>query len=262
MKKNTKTFLIFLSVILLAIINIILSVIYRGNSGANIFTAISGWISGVATIILGLMAFYQSKKYKIENDRTIEAQKLLINKIKQENEKSNEISYRLYEANVLEKYEDALENFYRYLFEKAHCTDIKSTIDNFILNKQSSDGNGFADLKRVNNDLRVMSISLTFIHYKNFKRDELIKNIMVYNNYIDELIKFKNKPIYIPSINDILNKLESKFYDILTNINQYKLFLINLHDKVMNYDIDFNDIKDELSSYNNFKLAIVEGKRV
>lgn len=81
MKKNTKTFLIFLSVILLAIINIILSVIYRGNSGANIFTAISGWISGVATIILGLMAFYQSKKYKIENDRTIEAQNLLINKI-------------------------------------------------------------------------------------------------------------------------------------------------------------------------------------
>lgn len=262
MKKNTKTFMIFLAVIILAIINVVLSIIYRGDSGANIFTAISGWISGLATIILGLIAFYQSKKYKIENDRTIEAQNLLINKIKLENEKSNEISYRLYEANILGKYENELENFFHYLTEKAHCADIKSTIDNFILNKQSSDRNGFANLKRVNNDLRVISISLTYIHYKNIKRDELIKNIMLYNNYIDELIKFENKPICIPSIYDIITKLECKFYDILTNINQYKLFLINLHDKVMNYDIDFNDIKDELSGYNNFKLVSVEGKRV
>ena len=54
--------------------NITCSIIFMGESGANIFTAISGWVSGIATAIIGAIAFAQNKNYKEENDRFIEYQ--------------------------------------------------------------------------------------------------------------------------------------------------------------------------------------------
>lgn len=57
---------IFVFVLLLT--NIIFAIIFMGSDGANIFTAVSGWISGIATIILGLIAFWQNKQYKNQND--------------------------------------------------------------------------------------------------------------------------------------------------------------------------------------------------
>lgn len=56
MKRKTKIYFIIAATILLMIVNIVLSIIFRGDSGANIFTTISGWVSGVATIVLGLIA--------------------------------------------------------------------------------------------------------------------------------------------------------------------------------------------------------------
>lgn len=50
------------------IINIVLSCVYS-NSNANIFTAISGWVSGVATFFVGIIAYKQSKQYTYENKR-------------------------------------------------------------------------------------------------------------------------------------------------------------------------------------------------
>lgn len=58
---------------LACITNIVLSAIFP-NSGANIFTAISGWVSGIATAILGVIAVVQNKKYKEENDNNIKKQ--------------------------------------------------------------------------------------------------------------------------------------------------------------------------------------------
>lgn len=67
MKKSHRIITIIF-VFVLMITNIIFAVIFKGNDGANIFTAISGWISGIATIVLGLIAFWQNKQYKNQND--------------------------------------------------------------------------------------------------------------------------------------------------------------------------------------------------
>ncbi len=60
-KKHWITIAIIFSVLLCAV-NILLSCLYT-SQGANIFTAISGWVSGIATIILGVIAVVQSKRY-------------------------------------------------------------------------------------------------------------------------------------------------------------------------------------------------------
>lgn len=71
-KKNWK-WLCICSSILIFLINIILASIFK-QEGANIFTAISGWISGVATLAVGIIAYRQSEKYKLENARYEKAQ--------------------------------------------------------------------------------------------------------------------------------------------------------------------------------------------
>lgn len=58
---------------LLFIANMVCSIIFRGDNGANIFTALSGWVSGIATLIVGLIAFRQS----YENDKASKKQNII-----------------------------------------------------------------------------------------------------------------------------------------------------------------------------------------
>lgn len=53
--------------------NIILSVLWQ-DSATNIFTALSGWVSGIATVVLGGIAFWQSKKYRELSDKMFDIQ--------------------------------------------------------------------------------------------------------------------------------------------------------------------------------------------
>ncbi len=63
-------------VVVLAIINIFMAYKFEGEY-SNVFTAISGWVSFLATFIIGLIAYMQNKKYKKENDDFIKEQKEL-----------------------------------------------------------------------------------------------------------------------------------------------------------------------------------------
>lgn len=67
MKKWQKALLIIGIIFscLLFIVNIVLASLFP-TCGANIFTAISGWVSGVATLIVGIFAYTQARKYKTE----------------------------------------------------------------------------------------------------------------------------------------------------------------------------------------------------
>ena len=67
------------------IVNIVLAIIFHGDSGANIFTAVSGWISGIATIVLGVIALVVNEKYKKDNDNFILKQEELFWKEEKKN---------------------------------------------------------------------------------------------------------------------------------------------------------------------------------
>ncbi len=64
-KKATIVFWIILAIVILACIgNIMYAIFAKSSKTTNILTAISGWISGVATLVIGIIAYSQNKKYK------------------------------------------------------------------------------------------------------------------------------------------------------------------------------------------------------
>ena len=70
MKEFFKKYWILLLVIfVLFVTNIISAIIFDdSNSNANLFTAISGWVSAIATVVLGYIAVWQNKRYKELSD--------------------------------------------------------------------------------------------------------------------------------------------------------------------------------------------------
>lgn len=77
---------------LVFIVNIALAIIFP-DRGANIFTAVSGWVSGIATIILGIIAVWQNKQYKDQSDKN-----RLLSDLKQEVDLVDELYFRYIES--------------------------------------------------------------------------------------------------------------------------------------------------------------------
>lgn len=76
MKFIKKILAIIFSIILVAsacLVNMYFACKYN-TEFPNIFTAISGWISGIATIVLGVIAFWQNKRYKVDSEELIKKQ--------------------------------------------------------------------------------------------------------------------------------------------------------------------------------------------
>ena len=103
MKKSISIILIISSAILM-IINFAFAIFYHGDNGANIFTTVSGWISGIATIVLGLIALYVNEQYKKENDNYLSKQDELVWK------QEKRASIELYREQVIKCY----NNFTKY----------------------------------------------------------------------------------------------------------------------------------------------------
>ena len=74
LRKNWKC-LCIIAAILIFLVNILLACIFR-DEGANIFTAISGWISGIATALIGFIAYWQNQKYNLTACKNQEKEKI------------------------------------------------------------------------------------------------------------------------------------------------------------------------------------------
>ena len=72
--KKSKIILATCCTLVAMLVNFIFAIIFHGENGANIFTTVSGWVSGVATIVLGLIAIKINAKYKEENDEFLKKQ--------------------------------------------------------------------------------------------------------------------------------------------------------------------------------------------
>lgn len=107
------------------IVNIVLAARSDNNNEANIYTAISGWVSGVATIILGVIAVIQNKLYKQENDRYLDEQiKLNNNSIQEQKDLAwRKAKYEVLSI-VLTDLENRLQRFEQYCDIKAITTPI------------------------------------------------------------------------------------------------------------------------------------------
>lgn len=112
MKNKNINVLLIVGTLILMLINIGMAIIYHGENGANIFTTISGWISGIATIVLGVIALLVNAEYKKENDIYLEKQSEIQWK---EDEKS---TIDLYRKQIIETYNRFLKlNFADVLYQ-------------------------------------------------------------------------------------------------------------------------------------------------
>ena len=112
MGNKTVNISLIVSTIVLMVINVVLAIVFHGDNGANIFTTVSGWISGIATIVLGVIALYVNARYKKENDLYLEKQSEIQWK---EDEKATVVLYR---EQILETYNRFLKlNFADVLYQ-------------------------------------------------------------------------------------------------------------------------------------------------
>jgi len=93
MKRKTKIIL-WIMLVAVFIATIVCSIFIKDNS--NLFTMISGWISGIATIVLGLIAVFQNKYYKkVQDDLESRIDVIVENVIDTSNSIEKNFMYRL-----------------------------------------------------------------------------------------------------------------------------------------------------------------------
>lgn len=122
-----KSYLWLLFPIALMTVNIILACIYT-NDGANIFTTISGWVSGIATFAIGIIAYLQSRQYAFMSKRNELIDKIVIERRDFISELSQIIRYNNI-VNIINELSNSLElnkdlsQQYKYYFQLLELKD-------------------------------------------------------------------------------------------------------------------------------------------
>ena len=171
MKKTISITLIVLTSLLM-VASFVFAIKFHGEDGANIFTTISGWISGFATIVLGVIALYVNAQYKKENDDYLSKQDELAWK----NEEKNVIT--LYRDQVIKCYESFITNYnYADLLYQLLCDEEKS----------EAPIKHIALLNQIQNEQFTALYSLSICRYYFSTKGELFES---YNKYLSALNVF------------------------------------------------------------------------
>ena len=200
MKKKHIITIVLLSVAIL--VNIGLAIIFHGDSGANIFTAISGWISGVATIALGVIALVVNEKYKKENDDFILKQEELFWK------EEKKTAIEVYREQIIKCHDD---------FLKYHYADVLSSMfaDE---NKPESPIYNLARLSKIRSEKSNMFFELGICrYYINFK-SELLESYGRYLLLLEKMIRSYNEIVEKRNYETIV-ELEKTYIEVINNFN-------------------------------------------
>ena len=226
MRKKILWSLIILISILLCVANIVLSC-YFPNDGANIFTTISGWLSGIATIILGIITIWQSKKYtlatmklELKNNINNEKEKFLSvcneltkftkyiqpleNLISPKLSSKQKLTYKWLIDDIYEQAFIEARNIQLYPYISENMEDVVKSIINFT----SSLKEDYLNAEKLSND----DVKLT----KKFRlifsriRQWIIDFSKIRNKTIQELTDFSNKIDNCKSIGELERLLKNR----------------------------------------------------
>ena len=176
----------------------------KTTNKSDILTAISGWISGVATLGVGLIAYRQNKVYKEENDKIEELHRQC------DWRKEQKEIVKLYLENIIKAYEDLKEYQYSKVIEEMIKNNAKSVV---VLEEMIYD----QALKGINDNF--ISIAVNSIYY--FEGIEEL--LTLYGKYcfrLRLLIKKLVETIKNGETDDVI-KLRDIYRDLLDGFHHY-----------------------------------------
>lgn len=225
MKKTASIILIALTVLLM-IVNFSFAVKFHGEDGANLFTTASGWISGIATIVLGVIALYVNAQYKKENDNYLSKQDELAWK----NEERNTIS--LYREQVIKCYDRFISDYnYTDLLYQLLCDE----------EKPEAPIKSIALLNKIQSEQANALYSLVICRYYFDTKGDLFET---YHKYLSALCNMIND--YKPMIYD---KEQFSKADDLQFLYAEVIRLFNLH-------------ISEINVFLSAKLFVLDGEQI
>ena len=250
--KFTWSMLMVMSISVVVIVSIVVNICFAyrfDNEYTNLFTVISGWISGIATLSIGVIAYAQSYKYQKVNEEFIQEQKDLawknnyanvcerfLNQLKEHDDIIKKYQPHKLEAIFLKNFE--IKCFYDY---ELLVDDIESDITHFLvfLRKSTIFNNNHKEMYEAL-ILFYISIDELKLHYEKIMNKEivykkesvqpLVRNALrKYNNFIDLIY------IYVDYLNHHLFDINEE--NVLT---LKTIFLYQQNERTKWY----NEIKD------------------
>lgn len=201
-------------------INIWLAIKYPGDNKSNIIATISGLISVLATIILGIIAIVQTRKYKIENDSF--------------NEYQQHRDWRIEQKALIEAYANGLENCYNEFKRHQYLKIINECLINVQRDVPLLDVLVYDEILKNLLD-GINYTMLNNLYY--FDNTEDLLNIC--NKYIVQLrLYLKDYKRYIKSqdmkrisvIGDLYKKLNELFCKVIFQIRLFSTMIVTNED--------------------------------
>lgn len=202
---------IALCALALCIINVVYAVRYP-DIRTNIFTTISGWLSIIATVVLGIIAIWQSKYYTLATTKS---------------------EYKKDVSNEEEKFLNLCNeftNFTAYIHPLENLVNSKTNEDNILKYKWSIDGIYEQMLNNVRNiqlyhyipnnmkNIVKLMINMTFSLHKDYQDAEKFKNDdIALKNHFEYF--FKKVTQWISDFSKIRNDTIQEFRNTLKKID-------------------------------------------
>ena len=204
MTKKFKTGMIVATIIVtvIFIINIILSIKFRGENGANIFTAISGWISGISTIVLGVIALYVNAQYKKDNDNYLK--------------KQDELFWKSEKKSAVELYRDQIVKCYDRFLELNYL----ELLDKLLKNEKQDGGDLFsvALSSMIQTEKNNMFFTLTICKYYFDFKSELFESYAEYLSKLSQMAINYDDMVYNKQYEKI-DELQELYIKVINNFN-------------------------------------------
>lgn len=205
MKKTVSVILIIITVLLM-IVNFTFAVHFHGEEGANIFTTASGWISGIATIVLGVIALYVNAQYKKENDGYL---------IKQD-----EMAWKNQEKDTISLYRDQVVKCYNNFITDYNYADILYQIlcDE---EKPESPIKNIALLNKIQCEQFNALYSLSICRYYFDTKGELFKSYQKYLSALSEMIDNYKLMVFDKDHFNKAENIQGLYVDVIRLFNQH-----------------------------------------
>lgn len=202
MKKGCIITAVLLGVAML--INIGFAIVFPGGNGGNIFTTISGWISGLATIVLGIIALVVNARYKMDNDEYAE--------------KQSDLSWREVQRTTIELYRDQIVKCYNSFLSYNYADVIAELVSNE--GKIEGPLNEVAILTKIQTYKHNMVFALVMCRYYFSYKLELFDAYELYLTKLEEMVNDYENVIYGKQF-DKGQELQELYVMVLNNFNMH-----------------------------------------